>query len=199
MNLPNKLTLARVLLVPVMSWLILADYIPHNFLWAGLVFGAAALTDMFDGKIARSRNLITDFGKLADPVADKLLVAAAIICFIEIGLCSSWVLIIVLAREFAVTSMRMVAASKGRVIPANMWGKVKTVSQMIAIIAIFVFQWAIQLIDTGIFGVMKSGVFDTVVQWANILGQIFLWITAALTLISGIVYIVQNKDMIGSM
>ena len=199
MNTPNKLTVARVLLVPVMSLFILASNIPHNYLWAGLIFGLASLTDYFDGKIARSRNLITDFGKLADPVADKLLVAAAIICFIEKGLCSSWVLIIVLAREFAVTSMRMVAASKGRVIAANMWGKVKTVSQMIAIIAIFVFRWALQLIESGLLGQGALGMLDVLTKWVDVLGAIFLWITAALTLISGIVYIVQNKDVIDNM
>lgn len=196
MNTPNKLTLSRVLLVPVMSFFILASFIPHNYLWAGIIFGIASLTDYFDGKIARSRNLITDFGKLADPVADKLLVAAAIICFIEKGLCSSWVLIIVLAREFTVTSMRMVAASKGRVIAANMWGKVKTVSQMIAIIAIFVFQWAIQVVSGGAFIKLADATVGTISNWANIFGSVFLWISAALTLISGIIYLVQNKDVI---
>lgn len=187
MNLPNKLTLLRVILVPFMVAVLLSN-IPHNYLIAGLIFAVASITDYFDGKIARARNLITDFGKLVDPVADKLLVTAAITCFVENGLCSSWVLIIILAREFAVTSMRMVAAGRGNVIAANMWGKVKTVSQMFSIIAIFVMQWIAQLTASEALG----SVFF-------VIGSVLLWICAGLTLISGAVYMLQNKEVFSDM
>ena len=173
--------------------------IPHNYLIAGIIFGIASITDYFDGKIARSRNLVTDFGKLVDPVADKLLVTAAITCFVENGLCSSWVLIIILAREFAVTSMRMVAAGKGNVIAANMWGKVKTVSQMISIIAIFVMQWFVQLMNSGVLGDTMLNATPTVSEIVNVIGSVLLWLCAALTLISGIVYLIQNKEVFADM
>ena len=119
MNLPNKLTLLRVILVPFFLLFLLVDQIPLHGLWALLIFAAASVTDALDGHIARSRGLITDFGKFLDPVADKVLVFAALIAFVELGLASSAAVVIMMAREFLVSSMRMVAASKGRVIAAR--------------------------------------------------------------------------------
>ena len=135
MNLPNKLTLLRIALVPLVIAAILIEF-PFHFLVAGILFGIAAITDALDGKIARRDNLITDFGKFADPLADKILVISVLVCFVKLGLCSAVPLIIIIFREFAVTSVRLVASAKGKVIAANMWGKVKTVSQIVAIITV---------------------------------------------------------------
>ena len=122
MNLPNKLTLLRILLVPLFVAAMLIPFPLHN-LAALLVFAIASITDMFDGRIARERNLVTDFGKFADPLADKILVLAAMLCFVQNGLCDCVAVIIVLLREFAVTSIRLIAAAKGEVVAANIWGK----------------------------------------------------------------------------
>ncbi len=137
MNLPNKLTVLRVLFIPVVMVFILAEGIPYRWLLGGICFGLASLTDMLDGRIARRRNLITDFGKLMDPVADKMLIMSTLVCFVQSEICGAWVVVIILFREFLVTSMRMVAVDKGIVIPANIWGKIKTVTQMVAVIGIF--------------------------------------------------------------
>lgn len=135
MNLPNKLTVGRIFLVPFFVAAMLISF-PCNNIAAIIIFVIASVTDMMDGKIARKKNLITDFGKFADPLADKILVLSALLCFVQKGLCGCVPVIIVLFREFTVTSIRLIAASKGKVVAANMWGKVKTVSQMIAIITI---------------------------------------------------------------
>ena len=138
MNLPNKLTLGRIILVPLMVAALLIDF-PFNNLVALIIFAAASITDLLDGKIARKQNLVTDFGKFADPLADKILVLATLLCFVQNGYCDCVAVIIVLFREFSVTSIRLIAASSGEVIAANIWGKAKTVSQMIAVIAILVY------------------------------------------------------------
>lgn len=218
MNLPNKLTLLRIALVPLIMAAILIEF-PLHFLAAGLLFGAAAITDAFDGKIARRDNLITDFGKFADPLADKILVISVLICFVKLGLCGAVPLVIIIFREFAVTSVRLVAAAKGKVIAANMWGKVKTVTQIVAIVTIFVLQFAFEIIArvlTGEFpavgsyhllGTMTS-YFDTSVYRLpalmifnifNIIGQALLWIVAIVTVISGVKYLLDNKDVISDM
>ena len=145
MNLPNKLTLTRILLVPVfMIFVSLGQYItpsynPRYYLIAGLIFAVASFTDFLDGHLARKWNMVTDFGKFADPLADKLLTTVAFIYMMRDGVCSPVVLCIILAREFAVSGLRMVAAGAkdGKVIAANMWGKVKTVLQMLSIIFYF--------------------------------------------------------------
>lgn len=215
MNLPNRLTLLRILLVPAVIAAILIEF-PFHFTVAGLLFGAAAITDAFDGKIARRDNLITDFGKFADPLADKILVISVLVCFVKLGLCGAIPLIIIIFREFTVTSIRLVAAAKGNVIAANMWGKVKTVCQIIAIVAVFVFQTAmdvISLLMNGVvysfteYGLMKAqqGVdpsFDnllTAFDIFNIIGQVLLWITAVITVISGVKYLMDNKEVISDM
>ncbi|MBR2724728.1 MAG: CDP-diacylglycerol--glycerol-3-phosphate 3-phosphatidyltransferase [Ruminococcus sp.] len=194
MNLPNKLTILRILIVPFMIAALLIDF-PHHFLVAGLLFGAASLTDFFDGKIARERNLITDFGKFADPLADKIMVISCLVCFVAMKLCDPVLLFIVLFREFSVTSIRLVAASNGTVIAANIWGKVKTVSQIIAIVAVFVFQYFLELCKHGIIPLTKE-ITDMLSCYLNSGGMILLWISTIFTIISGIIYIKDNKNCI---
>ena len=194
MNLPNKLTILRIILVPFMIAALLIEF-PHHFLVAGLIFGAASITDYFDGKIARSRNLITDFGKFADPLADKILVISCLVCFVAMKLCDPVLLTIVLFREFAVTSIRLVAASSGTVIAANMWGKFKTVSQIVAIIAVFLFQYFLELCKFGVLPIAKETA-DSVAIYLNIGGYALLWISTIFTVISGYIYIRDNKGCI---
>ena len=131
MNLPNKLTLLRILLVPVFIILMLADNLPYNLVWALIVFAVAAFTDFLDGNLARKYNLVTNFGKCMDPIADKLLVTSAMVLFVEKTWAPGWVVILILAREFLVSSMRLVAAGDGKSIDVNIWGKAKTMVQMI--------------------------------------------------------------------
>ena len=211
MNLPNKLTIMRIAFVPLVMAAILIEF-PLHFLVAGLLFGAASITDAFDGKIARRDNLITDFGKFADPLADKILVISALICFVKLGLCGAVALSIIITREFAVTSVRLVAAANGKVIAANYWGKVKTVSQMVAIIAVFVFQTAFDVICLISYGATVGageltalselgydGSIMTVYNVFNIIGQALIWISMVFTVISGVKYLVDNKEVIADM
>ena len=191
MNLPNKLTVLRIILVPFMIAALLIPF-PHHVLVAGLIFGAASVTDCLDGQIARKRNLITAFGKFADPLADKILVIASLICFVALKWCDPVLPIIVLFREVAVTSVRLVAASKGNVVAANFWGKLKTVSQIVAIIAIFLMQYFIELCEMSIIpldSAMFSGIF-------LVIGEVLLWITGVAAIISGLIYILQCKEYI---
>ena len=145
MNTPNKLTVLRILLVPFFVAFLLIKQIPYNYLWATLIFAIASITDTIDGKMARKYNLVTDFGKFMDPLADKILVTSALVCFIELGFVNSIMVVIILAREFMVTSLRLIASGKGKVIAASMWGKVKTVSQMVGIVVILLLQTVYQL------------------------------------------------------
>ena len=215
MNLPNKLTLLRIVLVPFVIAAILIEF-PFHFTVAGLLFGAAAITDAFDGKIARRDNLITDFGKFADPLADKILVISVLVCFVKLGLCGAIPLIIIIFREFAVTSVRLVASAKGKVIAANMWGKVKTVSQIVAIVTIFVMQTAMDIISLAVIGTTQTiddyNIFKVAINSNslyhdmygvfcifNYIGQALLWIVAIITVISGVKYLVDNKEVISDM
>lgn len=172
MNLPNKLTMLRIILVPVFVVLFKLDC----FYAALIVFVAASLTDMLDGKIARARNLITNFGKLMDPLADKVLVMSAMLCFVGTGLAPEWVVIVILAREFLVTSLRLIAAGEGRVIAADMFGKCKTVAQMAWIVC------GLLSIAAGL------GAFA-------VLTQVLMWLSAALALLSGANYCIRNRDV----
>ena len=175
MNTPNKLTVARMILVPFLVVFLLTGWGGEANRWICLaIFVAASVTDWFDGHLARKYNLITNFGKFMDPLADKLLVCSAMICMIEVDKLPAWVVIIIIGREFIISGFRLIAAENGVVIAANYWGKFKTVSQMIMIILL--------LIDLG-------GVFD-------ILEQIFIWLSLALTVISLITYIWQNKSVL---
>ena len=189
MNLPNKLTVARILLVPFFVAALLIDF-PLNNLVALALFGAASLTDMFDGKIARKRGLITDFGKFADPLADKILVISALLCFVQLGLCDCVAVIIVLFREFVVTSIRLIAAAKGKVIAANMWGKVKTVTQIVAIVCVLVMQ---TVLDLGGLGVQLPAALPSVF---TVIGEVLIWISTFFAVLSGVVYVAQNRQFI---
>ena len=190
MNLPNKLTMARILLVPLFVAAMLIPFPMHN-LAALVLFAVASITDMFDGKIARKRNLITDFGKFADPLADKILVLAAMLCFVQNGLCDCVAVIIVLLREFAVTSIRLIAAAKGEVVAANIWGKVKTVTQMTAIIAILIMQSALDVMTLANADIpeLLPGIFF----WS---GELLIWISTIFAIISGVIYIKENWKFI---
>ena len=195
MNLPNKLTLLRIILVPAVIAAILIDF-PFHFLVAGILFGIAAITDALDGKIARRDNLITDFGKFADPLADKILVISVMVCFVKLNLCGAIPLIIIIFREFAVTSIRLVAAAKGKVIAANMWGKVKTVTQIIAIVSVFLMQFICEILErTMTDPVALLHIYDVF----NAIGQVMFWIVAVITVISGVIYLKDNKDVISDM
>ncbi|ADL34023.1 CDP-diacylglycerol-glycerol-3-phosphate 3-phosphatidyltransferase PgsA [Butyrivibrio proteoclasticus B316] len=177
MNLPNKLTVLRVILIPFFVVFLLLSPGNDLFKWISLaIFIIASLTDMLDGKIARKYNLITDFGKFMDPLADKLLVCSAMICLIDLGKIPSWVVVIIIAREFIISGFRLVAADNGRVIAASYWGKFKTTFQMIMVI--------LMIADLG-----------AVVPYYDIVTTIIMWIALVLTIISLCDYIIKNKDV----
>ena len=191
MNLPNKLTLTRIILVPVfmifVSLTSLDSIVDGNFnatfyLLAGIVFAAASFTDYLDGHLARKWHMVTDFGKFADPLADKLLTTVAFIYMMRDGVCSPVVLCIILAREFAVSGLRMVAAGAkdGKVIAANMWGKVKTVLQMLTIIFYY-------------FAAALAGPTDVGV--VSLVTVVLCWLCGAATLLSGCIYLWQNRQL----
>lgn len=190
MNLPNKLTLLRILLTPVfMVFAALGRYgkpdCDHRMLLAaGIVFALASLTDYFDGHLARKHNMITDFGKFADPLADKMLTTAALLYMVVDGVCSPVVLAIVLFREFAVAGVRMLAAASGRVIAANMWGKVKTVLQMITVLFYYFAAALGQPTDIGAVQLITQGL---------------CWAVAAATALSGGIYLWQNRGCFSNM
>ncbi|KYH35779.1 CDP-diacylglycerol--glycerol-3-phosphate 3-phosphatidyltransferase [Clostridium tepidiprofundi DSM 19306] len=177
MNLANKLTILRIILVPIFLFFIIAKGIPYGTLIATIIFILASITDKLDGYIARSRNQITNFGKFMDPLADKLLVISALICFVELKVVPSYYVIIIIAREFAVSGLRTIAASEGKVIAASWWGKIKTVIQMTAIITALV-----NLI-------INNNIID-------ILTQILFVIAVIITIVSGVDYFVKNKNII---
>lgn len=175
MNTPNKLTVARMILVPFLVVFLLTGWGGEANRWICLaIFVAASVTDWFDGHLARKCNLITNFGKFMDPLADKLLVCSAMICMIELDKLPAWVVIIIIGREFIISGFRLIAAENGIVIAANYWGKFKTVSQMIMIILL--------MLDFG-------GIF-------TVLTQIFIWLSVALTIISLLTYIMQNRKVL---
>ena len=194
MNLPNKLTLWRIILVPFFVAALLIPFPLHTIV-ALVLFIAASITDMLDGRIARKRNLITDFGKFADPLADKILVLAALLCFVQNGWCDCIAVIIVLFREFTVTSIRLIAAAKGEVIAANIWGKVKTVTQMVAIITILVFRAAYEII-VPLLPQLSDSITSGINQWLFIGGEILIWISTVFAIISGVIYVKQNYHFI---
>ena len=202
MNLPNKLTLTRILLVPVFMVFVsltspsgIADgsFQPTYYLIAGIVFAAASFTDFLDGLLARKWNMVTDFGKFADPLADKLLTTVAFIYMMRDGVCSPVVLCIILAREFAVSGLRMVAAGakEGKVIAANMWGKGKTVLQMLSIIFYFFGMSIASMSATG----AEQGVRQILVISIS---MVLCWLVAAVTAISGIKYLWDNRSFINT-
>ena len=191
MNLPNKLTLMRIILIPFMMFFYLADFIPHGIgkILALVIFIVAALTDLLDGKIARKYNLVTNFGKFLDPIADKILTSAVLFMIIVDGtIPAPWGVIIVtiiISREFMVSALRLIAASKGTVLAADIWGKAKTMVQMIALPICMLLAYF-----------LTCG-FD-IVNWfiitLKVLSYVSLGLATVLTVISGVNYIVKNKD-----
>ena len=179
MNTPNKLTVGRMILVPFLVVFMLTGWGgEYNRYISFVIFAAASITDWFDGYLARKNNLVTNFGKFMDPLADKLLVCSAMICMIELGRLPAWIVIVIIAREFIISGFRLIAAENGVVIAANYWGKFKTVSQMVMIILL--------ILNVGeIYG----GFWD-------ILTQIFIWLSVALTVISLVTYIMQNRGVL---
>ncbi len=188
MNVPNKLTLARCILTPVFMACVVINF-PLHYAAALLVFIVASLTDYFDGKIARERNLITNMGKFLDPLADKALTTAAFIGFVYMFNSRSlpWALFLVLAREFAVTSVRLLAAKDGVVVAASFSGKLKTVMQMVAIIYMLAFRQAIR------FAAVRRLIGDAGILWGSRIGLLFIWISVVATVVSGIQYIWQFR------
>ena len=175
MNLPNKLTVLRVIMVPFFVLFMLTDLGGDANKWIALaIFCVASLTDMLDGKIARARNLVTNFGKFMDPLADKLLVCSAMICLIPVGKLPAWIVSMIIAREIIISGFRLIASDNGIVIAASYWGKFKTVSQMFMIILL--------IADFG-------GIF---VMIENVL----IWVSLILTVVSLIDYIAKNKQVL---
>ncbi len=192
LNTPNRLTIARIIITPIFLAVIMWETLPHRFLIATLIYSIAAITDAVDGKLARKNNQVTNFGKLLDPIADKVLTTSALLAFMAMGLCNIWIVMIVLTREFTIASIRMIAASNGVVIPANFWGKLKTVSQMTFTIVIMLLGECYQYLPQ----IFYSGV--TCPSWLTLpnISNFLLWITAVLTVISGIIYIKDSRNVI---
>ncbi|SHE31753.1 CDP-diacylglycerol--glycerol-3-phosphate 3-phosphatidyltransferase [Tissierella praeacuta DSM 18095] len=174
MNLANKITIFRVFLVPIFMF-VLYSTLPYNTYFAAAIFIIASLTDTLDGYVARSRNMITNFGKFVDPLADKVLVSAALISLVELGKVPGWVVVLIIAREFTITGFRIIAASEGINIAASSLGKIKTITQLVAIIALLLNNFPFSLINLP---------FD----------YIMLYISLFFTIISGIDYIYKNKS-----
>lgn len=196
MNTPNKLTVLRMILVPFFVAALLAgNGLPHHNLIALILFAAASYTDHLDGKLARSRNLITTFGKFMDPLADKIMVISALVCFVALDLANVWLVLLIIFREFLVTSVRLVAADSGVVVAANNWGKAKTVSQIVAILAILLFQYLLELVSLGILPVFS--VFGgSAAQWFALFGNLLLLVATVMAVISGAIYLKQNWKIV---
>lgn len=181
MNLPNKITVFRMIIAPVFLVIFFLD-IKHRMLISALIFALGSVTDAIDGHLARQNNIVTNFGKFLDPIADKMLVTAAFLALMQAGLCNIWIVMLMITREFAVTSVRLIAAAQGVVIPANIGGKIKTVLQMVSLIAI-----------------MSLGEINTVFSLGiplPIISNILLGITAAVSVVSGLVYIFDSTKVI---
>ena len=172
MNLPNKLTILRVIMIPFFIVFLLIPITPYDNWIALAIFIVASITDLLDGKIARKYNLVTNFGKFMDPLADKLLVCSALICLIELNRIPAWMVIVIIAREFIISGFRLVASDSGVVIAASYWGKFKTTFQLVAVCLLIADIAAIQVVT-----------------------QIVLWIAVILTVVSLVDYLIKNKDV----
>ena len=176
MNLPNKLTMARVIMIPFFVIFMLTGWGGEASKWISLaIFIVASLTDLLDGHIARKHNLVTNFGKFMDPLADKLLVCSAMICLVEMGRIPAWIVIVIISREFIISGFRLIASDNGRVIAASYWGKFKTASQMVTVI------------------LLVLNIQNTVF---TVLGTVFIYISLVLTVVSLIDYIAKNKEVL---
>ncbi|WP_315067450.1 CDP-diacylglycerol--glycerol-3-phosphate 3-phosphatidyltransferase [uncultured Clostridium sp.] len=192
MNLANKLTLIRIVLVPIFLIFIAVKDIPYGSFIATFIFILASLTDKLDGYIARSRNQITNFGKFMDPLADKLLVTAALISLVEVHVVPSWAAVVIIAREFAVSGLRSIAAAQGRVIAASWWGKIKTVIQIIAIILLLL---KINIHDAKL---LKIFTIDNhyLKEFFAVVPTGALMLAVIVTLLSGYDYFKKNKEAV---
>ena len=194
MNLANKLTLGRIFLVPIFLIFIAIKDIPYGSFIATFIFVIASITDKLDGYVARSRNQITNFGKFMDPLADKLLVTTALVTLVDLHVISSFAAIIIIAREFAISGLRTVAASEGTVIAASKWGKAKTVVQIVAIIA--------SLIKVNIGeSIYLTNLINDSMLWNKFFEygpRIFMGVAVVITIISGVDYFVKNKHTIST-
>ncbi|MDE5967036.1 MAG: CDP-diacylglycerol--glycerol-3-phosphate 3-phosphatidyltransferase [Lachnospiraceae bacterium] len=179
MNLPNKLTILRVIMIPFFLVFLMVPGLPGGKWTALVIFAAASLTDMLDGKIARKYNLITNFGKFMDPLADKLLVVSALVAFCGMGRIETWIVIVIIAREFIISGFRLVASDSGIVIAAGWWGKVKTAVQMVMIIVL--------IADLG--GKIFGGIIEPVLIYASLV----------LTVVSLMDYLIKNRAVIKDM
>ena len=194
MNLANKLTMVRILLVPLFLIFIAVKNIPYGTFIATFIFIIASLTDQLDGYIARSRNQVTTFGKFMDPLADKLLVTAALISLVELQVIPAWATVIIIAREFAVSGLRTIAASEGKVIAASMWGKVKTVTQIFAIIALLIqvniasSKYLLSLVE-------NNAVFREIIKYGP---RVILLLAVIMTIVSGYDYFKKNITIINT-
>jgi len=175
MNLPNKITIFRVCMIPVFLIFMLVPEIPYANYFSTVVFVIACLSDALDGHIARKHNLVTNFGKFMDPLADKLLVCSALICFVELSYMPAWMVIVIIAREFIISGFRLIASDNGVVIAASYWGKFKTIVQMIACILLIV---------------------QLPFVWADVTEHIFIWLALILTVVSLCEYIWKNRKIL---
>lgn len=193
MNLPNKLTVLRIIMTPLFMAAMLINF-PHHYLVALVLFVVASLTDMLDGKIARARNLVTNFGKFLDPLADKMLTTAAFLAFLKegFGVGIAWVLFIVLFREFMIASLRLVVVSSDskRVIAANIWGKLKTVTQMVAII----FGITVLYFNETLAGLLSAPAI--ICEVLMIVYNVILWISTVIAVVSGVIYMKDSFEYI---
>jgi CDP-diacylglycerol--glycerol-3-phosphate 3-phosphatidyltransferase len=190
-NLPNRLTLIRVALVPLFLLLLSFDNVFTHFL-ALITFIAAAITDYYDGKIARERSIETDFGRLMDPLADKILVCAAFIYFVgSYPRIPAWIVTIIIGREFAVSGIRMLAASKGKIVASDKFGKLKTIAQLTSIITILNVLFYIKVSEV----VPALSYWEIIKDWVNILIYVLVGITLVMTVVSGWNYLIANKRL----
>lgn len=186
MNTPNKLTITRIILAPLFLAILLWESLPYNYLLANIIFLIASITDAIDGNLARKNNQVTNFGKFVDPLADKMLVTSALLGLMQLGLCSVWIPMVIITREFIVTSVRLVASKEGKVIAANGWGKVKTIVQLVSIMIVITLKQlsAIQALPA---------TFPL-----NEFSQVILTISAIITAISGIQYVWTYREYINT-
>lgn len=175
MNLPNKITIFRVCMIPVFLVFMLVQGIPYGNYIATAVFAIACASDALDGHIARKHNLVTNFGKFMDPIADKLLVCSALICFVELSYIPAWIVIVIIAREFIINGFRLIASDNGVVIAASYWGKFKTIAQMIMCILLIV---------------------QLPFAWIDVVEQVFIWLSLILTVVSLFEYVWKNRNVL---
>ena len=190
MNLPNKLTMFRVILIPFFLFFLLTELMGDLGNYISLaIFAIASLTDLFDGKIARKYNLVTNFGKFMDPIADKLLVSSALIAFVELGIMPAWAVIIMIAREFVISGFRLVAADTGLVLAASIYGKAKTATQMVACVFFILYQPICHILN-------KALQYDEIPTFMIVIKWVLIGVCVLLSLVSLADYLIKNRSVI---